>query len=70
MSQPPVPFNEAAVWLKGLGLWPVGPAHVQATSLALPQILAGDVGLLLLLLWERHHILSNNLNRERFGDEI
>lgn len=30
MSPPRVPFNEAAVWLKGLGLWPVGPAHGQA----------------------------------------
>lgn len=65
MSQPPVPFNEAAVWLKGLGLWPVGPAHVQATSLAPPQILAGDVGLLLsLALGETPHLVKQSQQRE------
>lgn len=51
MSKPCVPFNGAAVWLKGLGLWPVGPAHVQACILvqAQLQILTGDISLLLSL---------------------
>lgn len=69
MSPPRVPFNEAAVWLKGLGLWPVGPAHGQAHILGTRSWLVMSA-CCFPLLWEEHYILSNNLDRERFGDDI
>lgn len=70
MSKPRVPLNEAAVWLEGLGCWPMGPADVQTGLLGAAPELADSIRLVLSLVLDGALILSNSLDRERLSDEI